>query len=506
MTVESAHPAPADEHNEKLLANVHPAAWKNPRADGRYNMVVSGAGTAGLVTAIVAAGLGAKVALFERHLLGGDCLNYGCVPSKGVLRAARAAADVRDAGRFGVRVPKGVQVDFGAAMARMRRLRYEISRHDAAERFRKEGVDVYLGSASFTGPDTVEVGGQTLRFSRACIASGARAAAPPISGLEDAGYLTNETIFSLTELPRRLGVIGGGPIGCEMAQAFARFGSEVVQLEMGEHVLGRDDPDAAARVQAALIADGVRVITGAQVGSVSRESGGRRVTFRRGASEESVVVDEILVAVGRAPNVEGLGLDQAGVRYGRRGVEVDDHLRTSNRRVYAAGDVCFAFKFTHTADALAGIVIRNALFFGRARASKLVIPWCTYTDPELAHVGLDPSQATQQGMETDTYSLEFDLVDRPVLEGDDRGLAKIHVRRGSDRIVGATVVGRHAGELISEITLAMTHGLGLAKIAGTIHPYPTKSEVWRKLANAYMKTRLTPGARRWISRILSWRR
>lgn len=497
---------PDDEFNRQLVANTHPSDWVNPTAGGRYNMVVIGAGTAGLVTAIIAAGLGGKVALIERHLLGGDCLNYGCVPSKGLIRAARAAADARDSGEFGVAGCEKLAVDFAAVMERMRRLRASISRHDAASRFQGEGVDVYLGSGRFAGRDTIEVAGQTLRFHRACIATGARAAAPPIEGLEETGYLTNETIFSLTELPSRLGVIGGGPIGCEMGQSFARFGSSVTQLEMGPHVLGRDDADAALRVQKAMLADGVRIETGVKVVSTTSGTTGKIIRFERDGRLEEVVVDEILVAVGRAPNVEGLGLEAAGVEYGRRGVKVDDHLRTANPRVYAAGDICFAYKFTHTADALAGIVIRNALFFGRRKASSLTIPWCTYTDPELAHVGLSPEQALERGIETDTFEVSFADVDRAVLDGDEEGLAKIHVKRGTAEIVGATLLARHAGEMISEITLAITHGLGLDKIAQTIHPYPTQSEVWKRLANAYMKTKLTPGAKRWTTRLLAWRR
>jgi pyruvate/2-oxoglutarate dehydrogenase complex dihydrolipoamide dehydrogenase (E3) component len=487
------------------MANVHPLGWVNPEPSGRYNMVVIGAGTAGLVTAAGAAGLGAKVALIERHLLGGDCLNVGCVPSKALIRAARAGAEVRDAARFGVRITGDVTVDFGAVMERMRRLRAGISRHDSASRFAALGVDVYIGAARFSGPDTVEVGGRTLRFSKACIATGARAAAPPIPGLEAAGYLTNETVFSLTTLPRRLAVIGAGPIGCELAQAFRRFGSEVTLLESMRGILGREDRDAAQRIETALVRDGVRLSCCTTITSV-RPEGEEKVLLLEGESGGELRVDEILVGAGRAPNVEGLNLEAAGVRYDRTGVDVDERLRTTQRRIYAAGDVCFPYKFTHTADAMARIVIQNALFGGRAKTSALTIPWSTYTDPEIAHVGLYGRDAEEQGIAVDTFTVELSAVDRAVLDGEDAGFVKVHVRKGTGRIVGATIVARHAGDLISELTLAMVSGAGLGTIARTIHPYPTQAEAIRKVADAYSRSRLTPLVKGLFTRWLAWTR
>lgn len=495
-----------DEFNRELVANVHPNGWVNPEPRGRYNLVVLGAGTAGLVTAAGAAGLGAKVALVEKHFMGGDCLNVGCVPSKALIRASRAMADVRDASAFGVRVPAGVTTDFPAVMERMRRLRAGISPHDSAARFRDLGVDVYFGTGRFTGPDTLDVDGQSLRFKKAVIATGARASAPTIPGLAEVGYLTNENVFELTTLPPLLAVVGAGPLGCELAQAFARFGSKVTLIETGPQILGREDRDAAAVVEASLRRDGIAIQCGCRIISARKDGPDKVLTLECDGANAEVRVDEILVGVGRAPNVEGLGLDQAGITFDGNGVTVDDRLRTSNRRVFAAGDVASRFKFTHTADALARIAIRNALFLGRARVSALTVPWCTYTDPEVAHVGLYENEASDQGILIETFLQEFGSVDRAVIDGEPEGFIKIHVRAGTDRILGGTVVARHAGEMISELTLAMVGGLGLNDLAQTIHPYPTQAEAFKKIGDAYSRTRLTPLVHGLFRRWLSWTR
>lgn len=487
---------PQDEYNLKLVENVHPPDWVNPRPQQRYHMVVIGAGTAGLVSAAGAAGLGARVALIERHLMGGDCLNVGCVPSKGVIRASRAWRDAREAAaRFGgPPVPRDAAGDFGAAMERMRRLRAGISVHDGARRFQSLGVDVFLGNGRFVSPDTVEVGGERLRFRRAVIATGARAAVPPIPGLAEAGFRTNETIFNLTELPRRLVVIGGGPIGCEMSQSFARFGSRVTHLNQEPHILPREDADAAEIVQQAMIEDGVCFELNVKVVEVRRRGAEKIVVFERAGQRHEAVADEILVAAGRAPNVEGLGLEAAGVRFGKRGVEVDDNLRTSNKRILACGDVSSRYQFTHTADAQARIVIQNALFFGRAKASALTVPWCTYTSPEIAHVGLYEKDAREKGLESESLTIPLSGVDRAILDGADEGFLRVHVERGSKdgRILGATLVAEHAGDMIGELCLAVTHGIGLAKIASVIHPYPTQGEVVKKAADTWRRGKLTP--------------
>ncbi len=500
--------SPDDDHNLELVANVRPPNWRNPAGEGRYNLVVLGAGTAGLVAAAGAGGLGARVALVERHLMGGDCLNVGCVPSKTLIRSGRAAADIRSAGRFGVRAAGGVEADFAAVMARMRGVRAQISPHDSARRFSEHyGIDVFFGEARFTGPDAVEVDGTQLRFSKAVIATGARAVDPPIPGLAEAGYLTNHNVFNLTELPARLAVVGGGPIGCELAQALARLGSEVTIVEMADRFLAREDPDAADVVRDSLERDGVNVLLSTAAERVEA-AGGESVLVLRGPSgEHSIRVDSILVAVGRKPNVEGLGLEAAGVEVGPGGITVDDHLRTSNRRIFASGDVCLSHKFTHAADAASRAVLQNALFPGpKKRISRLVIPRCTYTDPEIAHVGLSEPEAKSRGIEIDTITIPMSDVDRAVADGDDEGFLRIHLKRGADTIVGATIVSRHAGDLISEVTTAMVSGIGLGSFAGVIHPYPTHAEAIRKAADAYNRTKLTPFTAKLLERWFSWTR
>ena len=483
---------PWDEHNRKLYANVHPPDWVNPTPAPSYNLVVIGGGTAGLVTAAGAAGLGAKVALIEKHLFGGDCLNVGCVPSKALLRAARAAAEARRAGEFGVRVGGEISVDFPAVMERMRRLRADISPHDSAARFRELGIDVFMGSAKFIGPDTVRVGDRSLRFAKAVIATGARAAAPPIPGLKDVSYLTNETLFSLTELPKRLGIIGAGPVGCELAQAFARFGSEVFLVEATHGILPREDRDAAALVQAALLRDGVKLLCCGGGLTLAKDPQGVRVHVESHGQNYDILVDQLLVAAGRAPNVEGLGLETVGVEFNEKGVKVNDRLQTTNPRIFACGDICSRYQFTHVADFMARIVIQNALFKRRAKASSLIIPWAAYTSPEIAHVGLYEQEARSAGIEVDTFTQELSQVDRAILDGETEGFVRVHVRRGTDQILGATVVAAHAGELIGELSLAMKGRLGLKTIGAAIHPYPTQAEAIRKMGDLYSRTRLTP--------------
>ncbi|HUI68118.1 MAG TPA: mercuric reductase [Nitrospirota bacterium] len=499
---------PQDENNRRLLKNAHPSSWRNPDTSSCYNLVVIGAGTAGLVAAAGAAGLGAKVALIERNLMGGDCLNVGCVPSKGIIRAGRAIYDVRTADKFGVTCGANVSIDFGKAMERMRRIRAEISDHDSVERFSKElGIDVFLGQGKFVGPDSIEVEGRRLRFKKAAICTGARAAAPPVPGIKETGYLTNETVFWLTELPRRFAVIGGGPIGCELAQTFARMGSQVTILQRGGHVLPREDSDAAEIVHRSLIRDGIALRLKAKILSVEKRVTEKIVIVEEDGRTAALAVDEILVGVGRVPNVEGLDLEKAGIAYDHhKGVKVNDRLQTSNSRVFAAGDICFRYKFTHTADAMARIVIANALFMARQKASVLVIPWCTYTDPEVAHVGMHEKEAKEKGLEVLTITVPLSDLDRALLDGETEGFARVHLKKGSDKLLGGTIVARHAGEMVNELSLAMTAGIGLSVIGKTIHPYPTQAEAIKKLADAYTRTKLTPFIKRLFSAWLRWQR
>jgi pyruvate/2-oxoglutarate dehydrogenase complex dihydrolipoamide dehydrogenase (E3) component len=506
-TAAYAHPAlePVNDYNRKLQDNVHPSEWQNPTPSGRYNLVVIGAGTAGLVTAAGAAGLGAKVALIERDLMGGDCLNVGCVPSKALISSARRAADVQRAESYGITTDKP-DVDFSAVMDRMRRIRAGISPHDSAQRFSELGIDVYLGNAQFTGPDTVEVGGQTLHFARAAIATGARAAELPIPGLSEVDYLTNETVFSLTERPEHLAVIGAGPIGCELAQTFQRLGTQVTLIEAEPRILPREDDDAARVVEAAMKRDGVTLICGGKTLSIEQgDAGEKRLNFECEGEQYQVAVDQILLGVGRAPNVESLNLEAADVKYDKTGVQVNDYLQTSNRRIYAAGDVASKYKFTHAADAMARIVIQNALFFGRAKASALTVPWCTYTEPELAHVGLNSEQAKAHDRHAQTIEIAMSELDRAQLEGHEEGFLRVHVDKKA-RIFGATVVGHHGGELIAQIVTAMTAGQTLGALAKVIHPYPTHSEIVKKAADAYQRQKLTPTVKRLFERFLSLRR
>lgn len=503
---------PDDAFNRALVEATRPADWTNPAPAACYNLVVLGGGPAGLVSAAIAAGLAARVALVEKHRLGGDCLHSGCVPSKALLRAARARADVGAAGDFGVRLPGGAEADFAAAMARLRRLRARLSVHDSAARFRSLGVDVFLGAGRFVAPDTIEVDGQALRFVRAALCTGSRPAIPPVAGLAETGYLTSETVFGLTDLPRRLAVLGGGPIGCELAQAFARLGSTVTLLEQAPRLLPRDDADAARLVEAQLRDEGVRFFPGASLRAVEKRGGEKVLRYDSAEGRGEVPVDEVLVATGRSAVVEGLGLEAAGIaRAGHGGVQVDDWLRTTNPRVYAAGDVCSRLQLTHAADAQAQVLVQNALFphpfgLGRASAAALIVPRCTYTTPEVAQVGLTIDEARQRGVAVETYTVGLEEVDRAVLDGEEAGFVRLLVHRGTGRLAGATVVAAHAGEMIGEVTALLRAGQGVATLATTIHPYPTQADGLRRAALAWRKAHFTGRKKALLSRLFRWMR
>ena len=496
---------PQDDYERERRQNVHPTEWRNPKPAELYNLVVVGAGTAGLVAAHAAAALGAKVALIERDLLGGDCLNVGCVPSKAIIRTANLYADMRKGRHYGAQMPNEIIVDFSAVMQRMRGIRARISRADSVQRLIAAGVDVFFDPAAFAGTDALMVDGAKLQFRKALIATGARPDTPSIPGLAEAGYLTNETVFDLTQLPRRLLVIGGGPLGCELAQAFCRLGSQVTIVQDMPLFLPKEERDAAQILSDAMARDGIEVRLNTAAVNVRIDGTQKVVDLVSDAYKSTVVVDAILTGTGRVPNVEGLNLESADVEYDRTtGIKVNDFLQTSNRRIYAAGDVCLEHKFTHTADASARIVVRNALFLGRQRMSSLIIPWCTYTDPAIAHVGTYVRQANAQNIPVKTFTIPLHEADRAIADGEEEGFVKIHVKEGTDRILGATIVARHAGEMINEITLAMVAGIGLRTLAQVIHAYPTQAEAIKKAADAYNRTRLTPAIHSMLRHWLQW--
>lgn len=487
------HITPMDQYNQQLLENVHPSDWVNPDPAEHYHLVVIGAGTAGLVTAAGAAGLGARVALVERHLLGGDCLNVGCVPSKAIIHSSLISSTMLNAELFGIKMPTEIEIDFSSVMQRMRQLRTKVSKHDSAMRLRDHGVDVFFGQGKFADKKSIEVDGKLLKFKKAVIATGARAVIPPIEGLKEAGFLTNETVFSLTQRPPRLALFGAGPLGCELAQAFSRLGCKVTIIQRSSHMLRQEDPDAAEILYNAFLCEGIEVKVNTTVNRVSLNGREKILHTISNNHESTITVDEILIGAGRVPNVEGMNLESANVRFGKRdGVTVDDFLRTTNPNIFAAGDACLKHKFTHTADATARIVIQNALFAGRKKLSNLIIPWCTYTDPAIAHVGMYEKDAAEAGIAVQTLIRSFSEVDRAITDSQEQGMLKIHLKKGTDKIIGATLVSKSAGDMISEITLAMANKIGLKKIANVIHPYPTRAETIRQIAADYNRSRLTP--------------
>lgn len=443
-----------------------------------YDVVVIGGGSAGLVVAGVAAALKAKVALVERDRLGGDCLWYGCVPSKSLIQASRMAYNIKQAGRFGISCPEP-EIDFARAIGYVQDVITVIQPHDSPERFEDLGVEVIFGDGKFINRQTFEVNQRQLKARAFAIATGSRPGAPPIPGLEQAGYLTNEAVFTVTERPDSLAVIGGGPIGCELGQAFSRLGSKVTIIASRDRLLPKEDPEAVEVVQQQFAAEGIRVLLQTKAERVELINGKKLVW----AGEEKIAVDQILVAAGRQPNVESLNLEAAGVKMGKSGVKVNNKLQTTNPRIYACGDVIGGYQFTHVASYQANVVLKNALFLPVIKADYRVIPWATFTDPELARVGLTESEArSQYGNDIHVVRQEFADVDRAQAEGTTAGFAKIITKRNGE-ILGAHLVGPAAGELIHEIILAMSHKLKLSALGG-IHIYPTLSEVNSKAAFA----------------------
>jgi pyruvate/2-oxoglutarate dehydrogenase complex dihydrolipoamide dehydrogenase (E3) component len=479
----------------------------------RYNLVVIGAGSAGLVVAAGAAGLGARVALVERGKMGGDCLNYGCVPSKALLRSAKAAFQQRST-HFGVGAATP-PVRWPDVAARVQSVIDTIAPHDSVERFASLGVDVVQGSGRLASPHRVEVqlnagGTRTLEGKALVLATGSGPLVPPVPGLAEAGYLTNETVFTHPELPPRLCVLGGGPIGVELSQAFARLGSQVTVVEMLPRILPREDADAAEVVAQSLRADGIALHTGLQAVRVERSGGAKRVVCRPAgqadAPEQTLEVDEILVAVGRRAQLSDLGLEALGVRSEHGRLQVDARLRTSVRSIYACGDAVGPYQFTHMANEQARVVIQNALLPFKTRIDYRVVPWCTFTDPELARVGLSEDEAQQQGTPYRCIVIPYAGLDRAVCDGECEGFLKILTPPGRDVILGATLVGAHAGELLHEIVLAMRARLRLRDLAGTVHIYPTLAEIFRRAGDEARKAGFTPRLQRIVRAYLRWHR
>ncbi len=491
---------PKDIPNEILQDRTAPQDWVNPEPAPMYSMVAVGGGTAGLIVSIIVASLGGKVALVERGFMGGDCLVSGCVPSKALLRSAHVAHEMNHAEQWGLSSKPVATEDFSAIMQRLRHIRADISIHDSAKRYTDLGVDVFRGQGVFTGSHSLEVAGKTLHFRKAAICTGASARHPQVPGLADVGFMTNENVFNLTELPKKLLVLGGGPIACELAQAFSRLGSKVTMV-VRSTFLSREDAKASAVLAEAFAAEGIEVFLHSKMLRADKGAQGNKILIiEQQGQEKRLEADAILVGAGRVPQVQGLGLEKAGVEFTEKGIIVDDFLRTSHADIYAAGDCCLPFAFTHTADAAAQIVVQNALFKGRKRLSSLVVPWCTYTDPEIAHVGMSEKEAQQKGVAVDCYSMDMKDMDRAITDGQTRGFVKIMVKKGSGKILGATIVSSHAGEMISEITTAMVGGMGLGALADVIHPYPTQAMAIKRVAGLYKKSKLTPLA----AKILRW--
>jgi pyruvate/2-oxoglutarate dehydrogenase complex dihydrolipoamide dehydrogenase (E3) component/uncharacterized membrane protein YdjX (TVP38/TMEM64 family) len=479
------------------------ARWPKPRRFER-NLVVIGAGSAGLVSAYIAAAVRAKVTLIEKHQMGGDCLNTGCVPSKALIKTARVIAQMKNAGEWGLKTPP-VEFDFAQVMERVQRVIRAIEPHDSAERYTGLGVEVIQGTARITSPWTVEVDGRTLTTRSIVIATGAEPFIPPIAGIERTGCLTSETVWGLRELPARLLVLGGGPIGCELAQAFARLGSKVTQVEMSARLLPREDPEFSAMVAARMREDGVDV----RVGHKAIRFESKSLVCEHEGREARIEFDVLLCAVGRSARTKGYGLEELGIPLGKaRTVETNEFLQTRYPNIYACGDVAGPYQFTHVGAHQAWFASVNALFgaLRKFRADYSVIPWATFTDPEVARVGLNETEARERGIACEVTVYGLDELDRAIADGTAHGQVKVLTAPGTDRILGVTIAGEHAGDLIAEFVAAMRHGLGLNKILGTIHIYPTYAEANKYAAGAWKKAHAPQRVLAWVERFHAWMR
>jgi dihydrolipoamide dehydrogenase len=488
------------------------AKWPRPKRFD-YNMVVIGGGSAGLVTSYIAAAVKAKVALIERHKLGGDCLNTGCVPSKALIRSARLMSHISRAKEFGLS-SASAEVDFAAVMERVQRIVKTIEPHDSAERYTALGVDCVQGDARIVSPFAVEVKGgdgriRTLTTRNIVIAAGARPFVPPISGLQEVGCLTSDNLWELRELPKRLVVLGGGPIGCELAQAFSRLGSHVTQVEMAERIMMREDVEVSAMVAARFRAEGINLLTGHKATKFLTDNGEKILIAEHNGGEVRIAFDVVLCAVGRAANVQGYGLEELGIPTTKaRTVETNEYLQTLYPNIFAAGDVAGPFQFTHTASHQAWYAAVNGLFgrFRKYKADYSVIPWATFAEPEVARVGLNEQDAKEKNIPYEVTVYELDDLDRAIADGEAHGFVKVLTVPGKDKILGVTIVGEHAGDLIAEYVMAMKHGLSLNKILGTIHIYPTLAEANKYAAGNWKRAHAPARLLEWVKRYHAWQR
>ena len=473
-----------------------------------YNLIAIGAGSAGLVTTYIGAAVKAKVALIERHKMGGDCLNTGCVPSKALIRTARLLADARRAEDFGVKALHA-EFDFAAAMERVQRVIGKVEPHDSVERYQGLGVDCISGDARLVDPWTVEVSGRRLTARSIVIATGARPTVPTLPGIDTVDYLTSDTVWNIRVQPKKLVVLGGGPIGCELGQCFARLGSQVTIVQRPSRLLPKKDPDASAAVQLAFEHEGITLALGAEAIRVEKDGDGGRLIVRQHGQERAIEFDRLLLALGRTANVAGFGLEELGVRVSAKGtVEADPLMRTTMPNILVCGDVTGPFQFTHVAAHQAWYAAVNALFgpFWTFKVDYRVIPWATFTDPEVARVGLSETEAAAQGIAFEVTRYGLDDLDRAIADGHDEGYVKVLTVPGKDSILGATIVGAHAGDLLAEFVLAMRHGLGLRKILGTIHSYPTMMEANKYAAGNWARAHAPAGALKWLAKFHAWRR
>jgi len=473
-----------------------------------YNLIVIGAGSAGLVSAYIAAAVKARVALIERHRMGGDCLNTGCVPSKALLRSARLLADVRNAERYGI-AGATAAVDFPKVMQRVHEVIARIEPHDSVERYRGLGVEVIKGDARIVSPWEVEVGGQRLSARSLIIASGAQARVPAIEGLDAVDFRTSDTLWEIRELPKNLVIVGGGPVGCELAQAFARLGSRVSLVQKDSRLLPREDADASKIIADRFAAEGIEVVGNCEAIRVEGDKAGGVLVGRRNGEEMRFAFDRLLLALGRKPNASGFGLEALGVEIDPCGtIRNDALLRTNFPNIFVAGDVAGPYQFTHVASHQAWYAAVNALLapFWSFKVDYRVIPWATFTDPEVARVGLSETEARAQGIEVEVTRYNLDDLDRAIADAADHGYVKVLTAPGKDRILGATIVGEHAGDLLAEFVLAMKHGIGLNKLLGTIHVYPTLGEAAKMAAGAWKRAHAPQGTLRLAERFFAWRR